>query len=150
MVKKIVFVCTGNICRSAMAEGIAKSLTKESEFYQFSSLGTHALIDHCADKKAIEVCSEIGVDISTHRARQVTIKELVDADLILTMEKAHVEFINSIAPFVKGKCILISDYPTKKFFKREVADPYRKSEKLFRKSRDLIKQNLIRIVDYLE
>ncbi len=105
-----VFICTGNICRSAMAEAMAKHLTCDNVSITFSSMGIQAVIDAHADKKAIEVCSEIGVDVSKHIARELKLSELQDAEKIICMDRGHLEFISSITPLIAEKAGHSSSY----------------------------------------
>ncbi len=133
-----VFICTGNICRSAMAEGIARTISSDSSRNKFSSMGIHAVVDASADSKATEVCKEIGVDISNHTARQLSIDELMSAEKIFCMDRGHEQFVSSLSPVLADKCHLLLEYPKKRVFKKEVWDPYKMSRGKFRKSRDLI------------
>jgi len=68
-----------------------------------TSAGTHALINHPADPLAIKVASENGLDISQHRAKQVTIDLIQSANLILVMEAAHRSELIRFAPWATGK-----------------------------------------------
>lgn len=83
---KLLFVCTGNTCRSCMAEGIAKAKSKKMNIdADFSSAGLFAFAGSYASSNAARVMDEMGIDISCHITRPLT-QELVDAsDLILTM-----------------------------------------------------------------
>ncbi len=144
-----VFICTGNICRSAMAEGLARQLCDNDSHKTFTSMGVRAMVDSPADSKAIEVCKEIGVDISGHIARQLTIDELMDAEKIFCMDRGHLQFVSSLSPVLEDKCHLLLEYPKKKIFTKEVWDPYKMSLRKFRKNRDLINKQLKLIISSL-
>ncbi|GEM_PF-350642 len=84
----ILFVCTGNICRSPMAEGLMKHMLPPPlrPAVRVASAGTNALVGHEASENAIRVMEAGGIDISAHRARQVNGSMVAEADLILVME----------------------------------------------------------------
>ncbi len=146
----VVFVCTGNICRSAMAEALARQMCKEDRpEIEFSSMGTDALVGEPADDKAIQVLAELGIDLSRHRARYLVAQELSDAELILCMDRYHLTFINAMFPQLAYKTFLLNDYPEKRWFRHSIADPYKRSLGKFRKSRDTIKLALERLLKTL-
>ena len=86
----LLMICTGNICRSPIAEGLAPVIGSEMGLtVQTKSAGTLGLRELPADPKSVKVCSEINIDISTHRSQGIT-QELVDwATYILVMEKTR-------------------------------------------------------------
>ncbi len=105
---RILFVCTGNTCRSPMAEGLAKKRFSKHPGFTFSSCGTFALGGSGASANAISAMKEFGVDISDHRSSNFN--ELSDEfDLILTMTRAHKSALSgfsnvySIKEYVLGK-----------------------------------------------
>jgi protein-tyrosine-phosphatase len=88
----IVFVCTGNICRSPMAEGIARHLAGGGDL-EFASAGTHAIEGLAPAGFSVRATSEIGVDIGGHTAQPLT-GELVDrAELICGLTSEHVALV---------------------------------------------------------
>jgi protein-tyrosine-phosphatase len=100
----IVMVCTGNICRSPMAEAMLRHglPTDLHDQIAVSSAGTMALHGHQAAENAIEAMSRYGIDIKRHRARQVTSEIVKSANLVLVMEKAHLSYLRRLT-FFKGK-----------------------------------------------
>lgn len=124
-----------------MAEVIAKSLVKDDNI-TFSSMGISGLIGYSADKSAIEVCKEINLDLSNHIARELNMKELNNAEKIYCMDRGHLEFISSISQEISDKALLFTDGVKPKIFKRDIKDPYRKSLRVFRKSREIIYSQL--------
>jgi len=92
--KRLIFVCSGNICRSPMAEGIAKKqLSEASVSAQVISMGTLGLFGRSASENAVLVCAEHGIDIARHRSQGVSLGILGHADLVVVMEAAHRDFI---------------------------------------------------------
>jgi protein-tyrosine-phosphatase len=101
----LIFVCTGNICRSPLAEGIMNDLLLDDASSSGSSApvkvisaGTHALSGMPASEHAIIAAAEQGIDISRHLSRLLTSEMIGTADLILTMESAHADFIKCTRP----------------------------------------------------
>lgn len=96
----LVFVCTGNICRSPMAAGIMKECILDEVISQDQNLpikvisaGTHAINGCPASEYAIEAAARHGIDIRLHRSRQLSEEVVKDADLIFTMERNHTNII---------------------------------------------------------
>lgn len=133
MFSRILIVCTGNICRSPIAEGLLK---RDCSTLDISSAGLHAHEGHPADPLAIEVMSEIGVDISHHVARGLTRRDAVHADLILVMEMEQKREIESVFPEVRGKVFRFAEQSGV-----DVLDPYRKSKPFFEAALELLAEN---------
>lgn len=94
MPKKILFVCTGNTCRSPMAEGLFKKMAKEKQLpVEVQSAGLAAFAGVPATPEAILVCLEKGVDISGHQSQPLNKSLVMESDLILTMTARHKEMI---------------------------------------------------------
>jgi len=91
---KILLVCTGNTCRSTMTEGIMKSTINDKNLdIDVSSAGISAIIGDKASNNAVIVLNELGIDLSYHRAKQVTDNMLRESDLVLTMTKQHKDIL---------------------------------------------------------
>jgi protein-tyrosine phosphatase len=121
---KIVMVCLGNICRSPLAEGILRSKTDASVTIDSAGTGAwHA--GQQPDKRSIEIARRKGIDISTQRARQFTIQDYSDFDLIYVMDRSNYANVLELAPDEKArqkvKLILeeVQNSPVS-----EVPDPY--------------------------
>lgn len=125
MFNNILVVCVGNICRSPTGEQLLKKYTTSKTI---TSAGIQALVGHSADKTAELVASENGLSLSSHHARQLTPLLCREQDLILVMEKKHYQAVCSIAPEVRGKIMLFGHW----LEKRDIQDPYRMSEAVFR------------------
>jgi protein-tyrosine phosphatase len=96
----ILFVCTGNICRSPIAERLAIAYGARSHFQDFtaSSAGTHALTGHPIEVYATRALKKLGGETSHFAARQLTPNIAGDADLVLTMTRAHRDDVLKLAP----------------------------------------------------
>ncbi len=96
----LLFVCTGNICRSPTAERLATALSAQDPIaaFQASSAGTRAVIAHPVHPEAARVLVELGGDPADFAARQLKPAIATGADLVLTMTKEHRDAVLEIAP----------------------------------------------------
>lgn len=115
--KNIMAVCVGNICRSPIAEALLKRQLPDTTVW---SSGLGALVGNPADPFAVETAAEQGVDLTEHRAQQITAWMCQKAELILVMERAHKAEVEQLYPLVRGKVFLLGH---KGGF--QVEDPYR-------------------------
>lgn len=106
----ILFVCTANICRSPMAEYLFRSRLGPNLPWAVGSAGLAAVNGLAASQTAIEVMNEIGIDIKTHRSREL-IPELVDmATIILGMTSAHVTELKQRFPKARDRVYLLGSF----------------------------------------
>ena len=89
MIRHILVVCVGNICRSPMAEALLRRELRGQDEFTVESAGLGALVGHPASEYSVELMDEIGEDITGHRARQIHPDMVRDADLVLVMEAGH-------------------------------------------------------------
>lgn len=134
MFNKILVVCVGNICRSPTGQYLLKSLLPHK---QIDSAGVGALVGKPADSMAKQVAKVHGVELDAHVAQQLTRELCHDYDLILVMEKKHLEAVSSIAPEARGKTMLFGQWIGGK----EIPDPYRQSREAFDFAYDLLEQS---------
>lgn len=142
MFDTILVICTGNICRSPIGE---RFLRQALPGKKIDSAGTGALVGHAADDSAIKIAALHGLSLEGHKGQQFTAALSRKYDLILVMEKAHVEQVNRIAPEARGKTMLFGQW----LDHRDIPDPYRKSEEAFASVYHLIEQAGLRWVEKL-
>jgi protein-tyrosine-phosphatase len=133
-IKKVLFVCMGNICRSPMAEGLMiERLRQEGRQYlSVSSAGIFATPGNPPEPFAIQVTREAGVDISGHRARVVNNENLSWADIVLVMESGQRGFISMAFPQQSAKVALLGDFNRCQGEGGEIGDPYGSSVEVYR------------------
>ena len=148
---RVIFVCTGNLCRSPMAEGILRERWKGlgRNDLTVSSMGIHGLDNQPATEFAAQVCEEHNIDISTHRSRQLVYEELTAAHLIFAMEQVQKEFVDMFFPRVQDKTFLLAAWPGEATRKSLIADPMGRPIKAYRRAFDTIAQHIDRILPEL-
>lgn len=124
MFDSILVVCVGNICRSPTGERLLKQVLPTK---RVASAGLGALVGKPADATAVEVANENNLSLEGHEAQQLTSALCRQYDLILVMEKGHIDGVSRIAPEVRGKTMLFGHWLNQ----QEIADPYRKSRTAF-------------------
>ena len=126
MIRHILVVCVGNICRSPMAEALLKRELREQDGFTVESAGLGALVGYPASDYSLELMAELGVDISEHRARQIHPDMVHSADLVLVMETGHKRAIDVADPTARGKVYRLGEWQD-----RDIDDPYRQSKEVF-------------------
>lgn len=125
MFDSILIVCTGNICRSPIAERMLRQILPDKKI---DSAGVRALVGHAADETASLISERNGLSLKEHVGQQFSTSLAREYDLILVMEKEHIEKVSEIAPEARGKTMLLGYWLGKK----EIPDPYRKSYEAFK------------------
>jgi len=159
MIKTILFVCTGNTCRSAMAEGIFKKMLIESaevdNRFNIISAGISALQGISPTPEAIKVMAEQDIDISRHKATRVQEDLVKKADLILVMSNTHKDHIITKFTFAQDKIHLIKEFAQigefisiqKNSENYEIVDPLGRTIEFYRIVAKELKINLEKILD---
>lgn len=130
--RSILVVCVGNICRSPMAEALLRAQLPD---LAIASAGIGALIGRAADVMAQDLMQERGLDISAHRAQQVTKLLCQRADLILVMDQEQRVFIERNYPFMRGRVFQLVRNSA-------IPDPYRGTMSQFKDSLALIERGI--------
>jgi L-threonylcarbamoyladenylate synthase len=140
---KFLFVCTGNTCRSPMAEGMFKKYLAEklqcdvdqlSKIgYKVVSAGTMDTSDQPASDEAIAACEAKGIDIKAHKSGKLSLKLIEESDLIFVMERMHQRKVTTLSPEAANKCELLA-------VDEEIADPIGQSQEFFNHCAELIEK----------
>jgi len=134
-------VCTGNICRSPMAAALlAQRLSRCGPGPRVESAGLAALVGEPADPLAIALLGERNLDLTGHRARQLTPTLVSAFDLILVMEQRRQRDVERILPVARGRVHRVG-----RFGGFDVPDPYRKGRAAFEMSLALIERGITEV-----
>ena len=126
MIRHILVVCVGNICRSPMAEALLRRELRGQDGFTVESAGLGALVGHAASEHSVALMDELGLDISGHRARQVHPDMVRDADLVLVMEAGHRRAIDDADPTARGKVHRLGEWQDV-----DIDDPYRQEREAY-------------------
>ena len=135
----IIFICTGNTCRSPMAEYILKKLLseKEKEKWQIKSAGIAAMDGNLISSNALKVLKEKRIDASSHRSKSLSKIQLDSADLIITMTSAHKKILIDMNKELEDKTFTLKEFADYEN-NNDIEDPFGLSQEKYRASRDEI------------
>lgn len=140
-IHKILFVCTGNTCRSPMAEGIFNKYAEENKLDWFAeSAGIQAITGLPAFENSVEVCKEIGVDLSDFTSTWICDTDPLQYDLFCVMTENHRNIISSLG-IDKDKIIILNEK------NGGISDPYGESVEIYRKCRDEIQKGVEEVLN---
>jgi protein-tyrosine phosphatase len=151
--RSVLFVCTANICRSPMAEGVLRKQLAAAGMessVRVDSVGTHDMrAGSPPSPLAVESAKRRGYDIEKRVARALRPADLDDFDLILCMDKANVAHLRTVAPTrCKQKIELLLEYGDR-FHGKEVPDPYGGKAKDFELALDMIEDGCAGVTQLL-
>jgi len=146
--KKILFVCTGNTCRSPMAEAIFQYRSGDNFDWIADSAGTFASSGEPASPYAIQAMAEWGVDLSGHRSKPISASLVDSAQLIVTMSSSHAEALLAQFPHLAGRVFLLNAFRTSKM-PSGISDPFGAPLEVYQKTRDEIDQAMSDLLVYL-
>ena len=124
MFNSVLVICVGNICRSPTGEALLRQLLPDKKI---ASAGLQAMVGSGADHSAKTTAEKHGLSLDSHVAQQLTSTLCREYDLILVMEKRHIDLVGNISPEVRGKTMLFGHW----LGQQEIDDPYRKSLEAF-------------------
>ncbi|KPL72009.1 hypothetical protein ADN00_16070 [Ornatilinea apprima] len=139
----VLLVCTANICRSPIAEGLLKALVARQVeggyFWRIESAGTWTRPGLLAAPFSVQVMAERGIDISNHTSQSIEDVDLSEFDLILTMESGHKEAIRVEFPETRERVLMLKELVNQK---TPIADPVGQPIEVFRQTANEIEQTL--------
>ncbi|MFP4460021.1 MAG: hypothetical protein ACLFSQ_10590 [Candidatus Zixiibacteriota bacterium] len=154
MKSKILFVCSGNICRSPLAEGLLKyyiinsDILNENDF-KISSAGTLDIGQMPVSEKSATVASEYGAEINAHISKHIDRESAEEAEKIIVMSKKHKDYIENAFPSSAGKIEFLSNFGNPSSNKN-IPDPIGEDLDYYRKIGKIIEDHIRHLVSNLE
>ncbi len=166
MIQKILFICTGNTCRSLMAEYLLKKMAKDNGLeIEVRSAGISAWVDSQIPALTLVVLKKEGISPDSHVVTPITTTIIEWADLVLTMETPHLNRVIDLVPEAREKVFLLTEYAeaqehkvteaeTARFAafgnKRGLPDPFGGSREAYETCLAQIKKCLDRLIKILK
>lgn len=162
--KHILFICTGNTCRSSMAEGIFRRIIDRDERlkgkYTVSSAGIYASDGECASSHSIKALKENwDIDISSHRAKRLDKVDISKADIILTMTREHKKAVEMMFPEASIKVFTLKEFVMDETpdhnideynFSLDILDPYGMPAAVYKRCAEEIRTSVDKLLRRLE
>lgn len=150
--KNILFVCTGNTCRSVMAQYLLRQALKNRDDVEISSAGTGVFFNTAPSVETVVVLKELGLDASKHQAQNLTAMMLKKSDLIFVMAHSHRQQVLEKAPEVDKRVYLLKEFVHSKEGIKEdldIPDPIGMSPAYYRNCLNVIKESINKIVEII-
>jgi len=149
--KTILFVCTGNVCRSPMAEGLFRHAVKGRGDFCVLSAGVGAIDGQPPSAYAVQALRELGIDIAQQRSRMLTAELVNQADYIFGMTHGHVDAVNLLYPQAVEKTFLLREFDdTLDVFEKDISDPIGGSLEVYLECRDQIEQGIASMLKFID
>ena len=149
--KTILFICTGNVCRSPMAEALFRHAVRGRGEFRVISAGIGAMDGQPPTPHSVRAMRELGVDISAQRSRMLTAELVRSADLILGMTHSHVDTVALLFPPAAEKTFLLREFDeTLEPYEKDISDPIGSSYQVYVDCRDQIEQGIASLLKFME
>lgn len=149
--KNVLFVCTGNTCRSPLAEVIFRDLVRGRQDFILASAGTGAFSGQPASRNSVTLARERGLDLSQHRSRAVTIDLVESATHIFAMGRSHLMALLDEFPEAEEKAYLLTEFTAEDRLRgRDIADPFGGDLEDYREMMQHLDQCLPSLLAYIE
>jgi glycine hydroxymethyltransferase len=149
--KTVLFVCTGNVCRSPMAEGMFRRAVQGRGGFRALSAGLGAVEGQPPSAHAIQAVKELQIDISSLRSHMLTPELVQQADYIFGMTHSHVDTVTLLYPHAAEKTFLLREFDeTLDTFEKDISDPIGGSYEVYLTCRDQIEQGIVSLLRFIE
>jgi glycine hydroxymethyltransferase len=149
--KTILFICTGNICRSPMAEALFRRAVKGRGEFRAVSAGIGAMAGQPPSAHSVRAMRELGEDISAQRSQMLSAELVRSADLILGMTHSHADTVALLYPPAAEKTFLLREFDeTLEPYEKDISDPIGCSYDVYVDSRDQIEQGIAALLKFME
>ncbi len=146
--KTVLFVCTGNTCRSPMAAALFNHRIGADAGWRAHSAGLWAARGAPASPNAVDALRELGIDLEGHRSKPLADEDVATADLIVPMTVGHRDGILAAHPEVGDRVFLIKEFGTSKVA-ADVADPFGGTLGIYKATRDEIDRALSDLILFI-
>ena len=148
----ILFICTGNVCRSPMAEGLFKNLVDQNKADLIvKSAGVGAQNGQPPSENAIRAMQDLDIDISPERSVMMTAALASEADMIIGMTHGHIEMVNLMFPHTAEKTFLLREFDDSlPLHEREISDPIGCSYEIYCQCRDQIREGIDSLLKFIQ
>jgi RpiB/LacA/LacB family sugar-phosphate isomerase len=149
--KTILFLCTGNVCRSPMAEGLFRHAVKGRGEFRVLSAGIGAVDGQPPTPHSVRAMKEIGIDISRQRSHALTAELVHAADFILGMTHSHTDTVMMLYPQATEKTFLLREFDeTLEPYEKDISDPIGCPYPVYADCRDQIEQGIATLLKFME
>jgi glycine hydroxymethyltransferase len=149
--KTILFICTGNVCRSPMAEALFRRAVRGRGEFRVYSAGIGALDGQPPTQHSVRAMRELGIDISAQRSRMLTADLVRQADFIFGMTHGHVDTIGLLYPPAAEKTFLLREFDdTLEPFEKDISDPIGSPYEVYVECRNQIEQGIASLLKFME
>ena len=150
MVLQVLFVCTGNICRSPMAEVLLRAALPKGSGWRVASAGTDTVDGFGASAHALDVMAEMGLDLKPHRSQRLTRELVAKSTVIVTMTQHHAQLVGASFPNCRDRIHLMRAFDPAAPQQSNVCDPFGGTKEDYRDCCALLQKSIPGLLRFLD